>query len=54
VGTDVTTAFETLRKLRTKVCTKSILDNFYEAVLRRTVHNNDDIQGVGPIVSDSE
>ena len=32
-------AFSTPRKLRPKVRTKSILDNFNEAVLRRTVHN---------------
>jgi hypothetical protein len=25
--------------LRTKVCTKSTLDNFHEAILRRIVHN---------------
>jgi len=39
VETDVTMAFSTPRKLRPKVCTKSILDNFDEAVLRRIVHN---------------
>ena len=32
-------AFSTPRKLRPKVCTKSVLDNFNEDVLRRTVHN---------------
>jgi len=32
-------AFSTPRKHRTKFCTKSILDNFDEAVLRRIVHN---------------
>jgi len=39
VETGVAMAFSTPRKLRTKVCTKSILDNFDEAVLRRIVHN---------------
>jgi hypothetical protein len=39
VETGVTMAFSTPRKLRPKVCTKSVLDNFDEAVLRRTVHN---------------
>ena len=39
VETGVTMAFSTPRKLRPKVCTKSILDNFDEAVLRRIVHN---------------
>jgi len=39
VETGVTMAFLTLHKLRPKVCTKSILDNFIEAVLRRIVHN---------------
>ena len=39
VETGVTMAFLTQRKLRPKVCTKSILDNFDEAVLRRTVLN---------------
>jgi len=38
VETGVTMAFSTPRKLRPKVCTKSILDNFDEAVLR-IVHN---------------
>jgi hypothetical protein len=35
----VAMAFSTPRKLRPTVCTKSILDNFDEAVLRRIVHN---------------
>jgi hypothetical protein len=39
VKTGVTMAFSTLRKLRPKVCTKRILDNFDEAVLRKMVHN---------------
>jgi hypothetical protein len=39
VETGVAMAFSTPRKLRPKVCTKSILDNFNEAVLRRIVHN---------------
>ena len=39
VETGVAMAFSTPRKLRPKVCTKSVLDNFDEAVLRRTVHN---------------
>jgi len=39
VETAVTMAFSTPRKLRPKVCTKSILDNFDEAVLRRIAHN---------------
>lgn len=39
VETGVTMAFSTPRKRRPKVCTKSILDNFDEAVLRRIVHN---------------
>ena len=39
VETGVAMAFSTPRKLRTKVCTKSISDNFDEAVLRITVHN---------------
>jgi len=39
VETGVTMAFSTPRKLRPKVCTKSVLDNFDEAVLRRIVHN---------------
>jgi len=39
VETGVTIAFSTPRKLRPKVCTISILDNFDEAVLRRIVHN---------------
>jgi hypothetical protein len=39
VETGVAMAFATLRKWRPRVCTKSILDNFDEAVLRRIVHN---------------
>jgi len=39
VETGVTMAFSTPCKLRPKVCTKSVLDNFDEAVLRRIVHN---------------
>jgi hypothetical protein len=39
VETGVTMAFSSPRKLRPKVCTKSILDNFDEAVLRKIVHN---------------
>jgi hypothetical protein len=39
VENGVAMAFSTPRKLRPKVCTKSILDNFDEAVLRRIVHN---------------
>jgi len=39
VETGVEMAFSTPRKLRLKVCTKIILDNFDEAVLRRIVHN---------------
>ena len=39
VETGIIMAFATPRKLRPKVCTKSILDNFDEAVLRRIVHN---------------
>jgi hypothetical protein len=39
VQTDVTMAFSTLRKLGPKVCAKTILDNFDEAVLRIIVHN---------------
>jgi len=39
VETGVATAFSTPRKLRPKVCTKSVLDNFDEAVLRRIVYN---------------
>jgi len=39
VETDVTMAFSTTCKLRPIVCTKCILDNFDEAVLRRIVHN---------------
>ena len=36
--TGVTMAFSNPRKLRTKVCTKIVLDNFEAAVLRRTFH----------------
>jgi len=39
VETVVTMAFSTPRKLSPKVCTKSVLDNFNDAVLRRIVHN---------------
>ena len=39
VETGVAMELSTPRKLRTKVCAKSILDNFDEAVLRRIVHN---------------
>jgi len=39
VATGVTMAFSTPRKLRPKVCNKSVLDNFDEAVLRRIVHD---------------
>jgi len=39
VETGVAMAFSTPRRLRPKVCTKSILDNFDEAVLRRIIHN---------------
>jgi len=39
VETGVAMAFSTPRKLRPNVCTKSVLDNFDEAVLRRIVHN---------------
>jgi len=39
VETGVTMALSTLHKLRPKVYTKSILDNFDEAVLRRIFHN---------------
>jgi hypothetical protein len=39
VENGVTMAFSTPRKLRPKVCNKSVLDNFDEAVLRRIVHN---------------
>jgi len=39
VETGVTMAFPTLRKRRPIVCTKSILDNVDEAVLRRIVYN---------------
>jgi len=39
VETGVAMAVSTPRKHRSKFCTKSILDNFDEAVLRRIVHN---------------
>jgi len=39
VETGVTMAFLTLQNLSPDVCTKSVLDNFDEAVLRRIVHN---------------
>jgi hypothetical protein len=39
VETGVAMAFSTPRKLRPKVCTKIVLDNFDEAVLRRMFHN---------------
>jgi hypothetical protein len=39
VETGVAMAFSTPRKLRSKVCTKCMLDSFNEAVLRRIVHN---------------
>jgi len=39
VETGVTMVFLTPRKLSPKVWTKSVLDNFNEAVLRRIVHN---------------
>jgi hypothetical protein len=39
VNTGVVMAFSTPHKLRTKFCTKNILDNFDEAVLRRIVHD---------------
>ena len=54
VWTGVTMAFATPRKLRPKVCTKSVLDNFDEDLLRRIVHSNDDIQGVGAMGSGRE
>jgi hypothetical protein len=38
-GKNVETGVATPCTLRPKVCTKSILDNFDEAVLRRIVHN---------------
>jgi hypothetical protein len=38
VETGVAMAFSTPRKPRPRVCTKGILDNFDQAVLRRTVH----------------
>jgi hypothetical protein len=39
VETGVAMAFSTLCKLRPKVCTKNVVDNFDGAVLRRIVHN---------------
>ena len=39
VETGVTMAFSTPCRHKPKVCTKSILDNFDEAVLRRIVRN---------------
>jgi hypothetical protein len=39
VETGVSKAFHTPRKQRPRVCTKSVLDNFDEGVLRRIVHN---------------
>jgi len=39
VETGVTTAFSSLQNFSPEVCTKSVLDNFNEAVLRRIVHN---------------
>jgi hypothetical protein len=39
VETGVAKAFSPPRKIRPKVCTKSILYNFDGAVLRRIVHN---------------
>jgi hypothetical protein len=39
VETGVAMPFSTPRKRRPRVCTKSILDNFDEAVLRRIDHN---------------
>jgi len=39
VETGVTMLFSNPRELRPKVCTKSILDNFDETVLRKIVHN---------------
>jgi len=39
VETGVTMVFSTSCKLKPKVCTNSILDNFDEAVLRRIIHN---------------
>jgi hypothetical protein len=39
VETGVSKAFSTPRKQRLRVCTKSVLDNFDEGVLRGIVHN---------------
>ena len=39
VETGVTMVFSIPRKLRPKVCSKSVLDSLDEAVLRRIVHN---------------
>jgi len=39
VENSVTMAFLTLSKLRPKICTKTVLDNFFQVVLRRRVHN---------------
>ena len=39
VETGITMAFSTPRKLGPRVCTKSILDNFNEALLRIVIHN---------------
>jgi hypothetical protein len=39
VESGVAMTFCTPRKLRTKVCAEGILDNFDEAVLKRTVYN---------------
>jgi len=39
VETGLAMAFSTPRKLRAKVCTKNILDNFDEVVLRRIVRH---------------
>ena len=39
VETGVTMAFSNPHELRTKVCTKSVLDNFDEIVLRKIFHN---------------
>jgi hypothetical protein len=39
VETGAAMAFLTSRKIRPNVCTKGMLDNFDEAVLRRIVHN---------------
>ena len=39
MGTGVAMTFSFPRKLGPKVCTKSILENFDETVLRTAVHN---------------